>query len=113
MAYLFALETAMRAGEICGLRPEDIQGRVAHVCEQVAAFDNTVGARQVQLNWGGAARTWLLLLPDIGLCHRHGGVPELVARLAALPDSLWSSEHVDGRNLAAWPGFAVKPCMIL
>lgn len=29
IAFLFAIETAMRAGEICGLRPADIVGRVA------------------------------------------------------------------------------------
>lgn len=30
-AFLFAIETAMRAGEICGLRAEDVTGRVAHL----------------------------------------------------------------------------------
>lgn len=30
-AFLFAIETAMRAGEICGLRADDISGRVAHL----------------------------------------------------------------------------------
>jgi integrase len=30
-AFLFAIETAMRAGEICGLRWQDIAGRVAHL----------------------------------------------------------------------------------
>lgn len=30
-AFLFAIETAMRAGEICALRPEWINGRVAHL----------------------------------------------------------------------------------
>jgi len=30
-AFLFAIETAMRAGEICGLRAEDVNGRVAHL----------------------------------------------------------------------------------
>jgi len=30
-AFLFAIETAMRAGEICGLRAQDISGRVAHL----------------------------------------------------------------------------------
>lgn len=30
-AFLFAIETAMRAGEICALRPEWIDGRVAHL----------------------------------------------------------------------------------
>jgi integrase len=29
VAFLFAIETAMRAGEICGLMPQDIVGRVA------------------------------------------------------------------------------------
>lgn len=29
IAFLFAIETAMRAGEICGLMPQDIAGRVA------------------------------------------------------------------------------------
>lgn len=31
VAFLFAIETAMRAGEICALRPEHITGRVAHL----------------------------------------------------------------------------------
>lgn len=31
IAMLFAIETGMRAGEICGLKPEDIAGRVAHL----------------------------------------------------------------------------------
>jgi len=33
IAFLFAIETAMRAGEICGLRPEHINGRVATLLE--------------------------------------------------------------------------------
>ncbi|MYN29212.1 site-specific integrase [Duganella levis] len=31
VAFLFAIETAMRAGEICGLRRNDLKGRVAHL----------------------------------------------------------------------------------
>lgn len=31
VAFLFAIETAMRAGEICGLKRSDIKGRVAHL----------------------------------------------------------------------------------
>jgi integrase len=34
-AFLFAIETAMRAGEICALRPEWIKGRVAHLPETI------------------------------------------------------------------------------
>jgi integrase len=30
-AFLFAIETGMRAGEILGLRPGDVEGRVAHL----------------------------------------------------------------------------------
>nr|WP_267877680.1 site-specific integrase [Massilia sp. IC2-476] len=33
VAFLFAIETAMRAGEICGLLPRDIVGRVATLSE--------------------------------------------------------------------------------
>ena len=33
VAFLFAIETAMRAGEICGLRPRDVVGRVATLTE--------------------------------------------------------------------------------
>jgi integrase len=33
VAYLFAIETAMRAGEICGLVPRDVSGRVATLTE--------------------------------------------------------------------------------
>lgn len=35
VAFLFAIETAMRAGEICGLLPEYIAGRVAHLPAEV------------------------------------------------------------------------------
>jgi integrase len=31
VAFLFAIETAMRAGEICGLLPDHVMGRVAHL----------------------------------------------------------------------------------
>lgn len=31
VAFLFAIETAMRAGEICSLSPENVTGRVAHL----------------------------------------------------------------------------------
>lgn len=31
VAFLFAIESVMRAGEICGLMPEYINGRVAHL----------------------------------------------------------------------------------
>lgn len=33
VAFLFAIETAMRAGEICGLTPRDVVGRVATLTE--------------------------------------------------------------------------------
>ena len=33
VAFLFAIETAMRAGEICGLLPRDVVGRVATLLE--------------------------------------------------------------------------------
>ena len=33
VAFLFAIETAMRAGEICGLKRQDIHGRVAHLSQ--------------------------------------------------------------------------------
>lgn len=33
VAFLFAIETAMRAGEICGLQPRDVVGRVATLTE--------------------------------------------------------------------------------
>jgi len=33
VAFLFAIETAMRAGEICGLVPRDVSGRVATLTE--------------------------------------------------------------------------------
>jgi integrase len=31
VAFLFAIETAMRAGDVCGLKRSDIKGRVAHL----------------------------------------------------------------------------------
>ncbi|MCC7005530.1 MAG: site-specific integrase [Ottowia sp.] len=45
VAFLFAIETAMRAGEICSLRKTDITGRVAQLC-----MTKNGSARQVPLS---------------------------------------------------------------
>lgn len=53
VAYLFAIETAMRAGEICGLLPEnvDLASRVAHLpmTKNGRARDVPLSARAVEL----------------------------------------------------------------
>lgn len=58
-AYLFAIETAMRAGEIVGLTPESIRGRVAHL-----ALTKNGSARDVPLS--PEALRLLSLLPPVG-----------------------------------------------
>ena len=57
LAFLFAIETAMRAGEICGLRKGDIQGRVArlHMTKNGRPRDVPLSARALEI-WG--------LMPD-------------------------------------------------
>ena len=57
--FLFALETAMRAGEICNLVPQDIVGRVA----KVRKSKTTVGKRSVPLS--PRALELLKLLPAV------------------------------------------------
>ena len=42
VAFLFAIETAMRAGEICGLKPEHVKGRVAHLPKTKNGFPRDV-----------------------------------------------------------------------
>jgi integrase len=42
VAFLFALETAMRASEICGLLPRDVAGRVAKLTETEKRDKETV-----------------------------------------------------------------------
>jgi len=53
LAFLFAIETAMRAGEICGLRPGDIQGRVArlHMTKNGRPRDVPLSPRALEI-WG-------------------------------------------------------------
>jgi integrase len=57
--FLFALETAMRAGEICNLLPQDIVGRVA----KVRKSKTTVGKRDVPPS--PPAMQLLKLLPPV------------------------------------------------
>lgn len=42
IAFLFAIETAMRMGEICSLKPTDIRGRVAYLCDTKNGFPRNV-----------------------------------------------------------------------
>ena len=42
VAFLLAIETAMRMGEICSLRREDIQGNVAHLSDTKNGFSRRV-----------------------------------------------------------------------
>lgn len=58
VAYLFAMETAMRAGEICGLVPDWIVGSVAHL---PASINKNGIKRDVALS--NEARRLLSLLP--------------------------------------------------
>lgn len=50
-AFLFAIETAMRVGEICALRKEHVNGRVAHVADSKNGEDRDVplSARAMEL----------------------------------------------------------------
>jgi integrase len=59
IAFLFAIETAMRAGEICSLTQESIQGRIAHL-----AMTKNGTARKVPLST--RALELLALLPNPG-----------------------------------------------
>lgn len=61
VAYLFAIESAMRAGEICGLRPEWISGAVAHL---PASINKNGMRRDVPLS--KRALELLAMLPDSG-----------------------------------------------
>lgn len=51
IAFLFAIETAMRAGEICGLRPGDVEGRVArlHMTKNGRPRDVPLSPRALEL----------------------------------------------------------------
>lgn len=60
--FLFALETAMRAGEICRLEPEDIVGRVAKVRKSKTA----AGKRDVPLSKRAVGLLELLPPPPEG-----------------------------------------------
>lgn len=53
LAFLFAIETAMRAGEICSLKRDDVQGRVArlHMTKNGRPRDVPLSARALEI-WG-------------------------------------------------------------
>lgn len=53
LAFLFAIETAMRAGEICGLKADDVTGRVArlHMTKNGLPRDVPLSARALEI-WG-------------------------------------------------------------
>lgn len=61
VAYLFAIETAMRAGEICGLVPRDVAGRVATLTETKNGTK-----RKVPLSTRAVELLELLPLPEEG-----------------------------------------------
>lgn len=61
IAFLFAIETAMRAGEICGLMPEHVKGRVATLLETKNGTK-----RDVPLSSRAVALLKLLPTPDKG-----------------------------------------------
>lgn len=58
VAFLFAIETAMRAGEICGLRTTDVEGRVAKL-------DNTKNGTKRQVPLSKRALELLTYLPPV------------------------------------------------
>lgn len=51
LAFLFAIETAMRAGEICGLETNDVSGRVArlHMTKNGQSRDVPLSARALEI----------------------------------------------------------------
>lgn len=59
IAFLFAIETAMRAGEICGLTADDITGQVAHL-------PKTKNGRKRDVPLSKRALELLTYLPDHG-----------------------------------------------
>lgn len=61
VAFLFAIETAMRAGEICGLMPQDVAGRVATLTETKNGTK-----RKVPLSTRAVQLLELLPAPDEG-----------------------------------------------
>lgn len=61
VAFLFAIETAMRAGEICGLMPEHVNGRVATL-----PMTKNGTKRSVPLSKRAAALLKLLPAPEDG-----------------------------------------------
>jgi integrase len=62
-AFLFAIETAMRAGEICALQPEWVVGRVAHL---PASINKNGEARDVPLS-PRALEIWKMVPEGFGV----------------------------------------------
>lgn len=63
LAFLFAIETAMRAGEICSLTADDVRGRVAHLRPEVTK--NGLG-RQVPMS-PRAVEIWAMVPDGFGI----------------------------------------------
>lgn len=63
LAFLFAIETAMRAGEICSLTAADVRGRVAHLRPEVTK--NGLG-RQVPMS-PRAVEIWAMVPDGFGI----------------------------------------------
>lgn len=66
LAFLWAIETAMRIGEICALRPDDIVGRVARVRAEDQGAKKTGLGRDVPLS-PRALEIWAMVPTGFGL----------------------------------------------
>jgi integrase len=97
VAFLFAIETAMRLGEICSLRPQDIKGRVARLgmTKNGTKRDVPLSSRAVQL--------LKLLPPREGFDTVFGMTPkvlDLLFRKARVRAGIVGGTFHDTRHLA-------------
>lgn len=84
LAFLFAIETAMRAGEICYLREKDVSGRVARlpaeICKNGIARDVALSPRAREL--------WAMVPDGFGITAASLDAMFRVARTKAAVDGL-------------------------
>lgn len=94
VAFLFAIETAMRSGEICGLRKQDISGSVAHLpmTKNGTSRDVPLSPRALEL---------LALLPKASpLFGLSDKVRDATFRLALSRTTIEDLHFHDSRHLA-------------
>lgn len=115
VAFLFAIETAMRAGEICSLTSESIKGRVAHLPQTKNGFprDVPLSKRALEL-WDklpgdGFELTVMQIDSNFRKAKRRAGLDDIkfhdtrhlaVTRLSRKLDVLALAKMTGHRNLA-------------